>query len=64
MILDILRHCIMILPSDDEAKDRVRTAMGIWEENTCVKFRPAEKHDRNYIMFYDGEGYLLYIDPI
>ena len=53
----------MIFLSDDDAKERVHNAMEIWEENTCVKFRPAEKRDQNYIMFYDGEGYLLYIDP-
>ena len=42
--------------SDDAAKNRVRTAMEIWEENTCLKFRPAEPRDQRYIIFYDGKG--------
>ena len=32
--------------------------MDEWEKHTCLKFRPKNSGDTNYIQILDGEGYI------
>ncbi|CAG5133960.1 unnamed protein product, partial [Candidula unifasciata] len=41
---------------NDEALDLIYQAMHVWQQYTCIKFRPVHSLDRNYIKIINGTG--------
>ena len=56
LVNDFAYDNIFDILTEEDVKEKVRSAMKLWMAHTCIKFVPVESEDIDYIEFVEMHG--------